>query len=77
VELNCKDVIQGISDYLDCEVGPELRLQMERHFSGCQHCLAILDGTRNVIVLIGDDRIFFLPAGFNERLRQRLAAQPI
>lgn len=74
VELNCQDVIRGISEYLDHEIGADLRQQMEQHFSGCQHCTAILDGTRNVIALVGDGRSFLLPAGFSERLRERLTA---
>ena len=71
MELNCQDVLQGISVYLDQEVSADLRLQMEQHFSGCQHCTAILDGTRNVIALVGDGRSFPLPAGFSQRLRER------
>jgi hypothetical protein len=71
-ELNCQDVVREISEYLDHEIGIEMRIRMERHFRGCQHCTAILDGTRNVIALVGDDRTFLLPAGFSERLRERL-----
>jgi hypothetical protein len=45
---------------------------MEEHFKGCEHCSAILDGTRNVVRLVGDGRNFDLPSGFSERLKQRL-----
>jgi anti-sigma factor (TIGR02949 family) len=76
VELNCQDVIQGISEYLDHEMSADLRRQMEQHFKGCEHCTAILDGTRNVIALVGDGRTFLLPAGFSERLLVRLNSLP-
>jgi hypothetical protein len=75
-ELNCQEVIREISDYLDREIGVEMRIRMERHFRGCQHCTAILDGARNVVALVGDNRTFLLPAGFSERLRERLKIEP-
>jgi hypothetical protein len=45
---------------------------MEEHFKGCEHCTAVLDGTKNVVRLVGDGRTFNLPAGFSERLKDRL-----
>jgi hypothetical protein len=48
---------------------------MEAHFKGCAHCSAVLDGTRNVIQLVGDDRVFDLPKGFSERLKRRIETE--
>ena len=73
MELNCKNVIRGISGYLDHEISVDLHLRMVQHFGRCQHCTAILDGTRNVIALVGDGRSFTLPEGFGERLRARIS----
>ncbi len=72
--MTCRDVIRQISDYLDSELDAETRQRVEEHFAGCQHCTAILDGTRNVIQLVGDGRVFELPAQFGARLRQRLSS---
>jgi hypothetical protein len=46
---------------------------MEEHFNVCKHCVAVLDGTRNVIRLVGDGRVFDMPAGFSVRLKVSLA----
>jgi anti-sigma factor RsiW len=70
--LNCKDVRREISNYLDDDITPEMRAALEAHLAHCRHCTAILDGTHNVIVLIADDRVFPLPAGFSSRLHGRL-----
>lgn len=72
VEISCKEVWRELSNYLDNAVDAELRLRMEEHFKDCEHCSAILDGTRNVIQLVGDGMIFDLPRGFSERLKTRL-----
>lgn len=73
--VNCEHVWKEISNYLDDEVSLELREAMEAHFKICQHCTAVLDGTRNVVQVYGDNRLFELPAGFSRRLQRRLAQQ--
>ena len=72
IEISCLHVWREISNYIDGEIDAELRRRMEEHFNGCEHCSAILDGTRNVVRLVGDGRNFDLPSGFSERLKQRL-----
>jgi predicted anti-sigma-YlaC factor YlaD len=75
MELNCKHVWRYISDYLDDSVDPELRQDIERHLEHCELCSAILDSTRNILILTADERTFVLPVGFSERLHARLNAE--
>jgi anti-sigma factor RsiW len=72
--VSCEQVWREISNYLEGEVDPNLRAAMEEHFRGCKHCSAVLDGTRNVIQLYGDERMFEVPLGFSHRLHRRLEA---
>src|ERR1700732_2139538 len=71
--VSCEEGWREISNYLEDDMVPGLRSAMEEHFRSCQHCTAVLDGTRNVIRLYGDDRLFEVPAGFSQRLQRRLA----
>lgn len=75
MEISCREVIRELSTFIDQNVGADLRVQIEGHLAKCKHCSAIYDGTRDVIRLVGDDRIFELPAGFSQRLRDRLAKE--
>ena len=68
VNIDCSKVIQEVSNFIEGDVPAELRLLMEAHFLECAHCYAILDGTRNVIQLVADDKVFDVPAGFGMRL---------
>ena len=70
--IACRHVWREVSNFIEGEVDAELRARMEAHFKECHHCLAILDGTRNVIRLVGDGATFDLPAGFSGRLYSRL-----
>jgi len=72
MRIDCKHVWQYISAYIDGEVDAELRERIERHLETCEICSAVLDSTRNVIILVADERVFELPAGFSKRLHERL-----
>jgi hypothetical protein len=50
----------------------EARTDVQKHLEHCEICSAILDSTRNVIILTADDRVFELPVGFSERLHARI-----
>ena len=70
--IECKHVWDYISGYLDDSLSPETRDLVQRHLEHCQICSAILDSTRNIMVLTADDQVFELPLGFSERLHARL-----
>jgi Putative zinc-finger len=70
--VSCEEVWREVSNYLDAEVEPELRAAIEEHVRGCKRCTAVVDGTRNVVRLYGDERMLEVPLGFSRRLHQRL-----
>ena len=72
IEIDCYRVRRELSDYLESDLTPELRLQIERHLAGCSHCKAVYDGVRNVVQLLGDQRAIDLPKGFSQRIYRRL-----
>ncbi len=73
--LECKHVWNYISDYLDGTLTDDLRDTVQKHLDHCEICSAILDSTRNIIILTADDRVFELPLGFSERLHARLTLE--
>jgi predicted anti-sigma-YlaC factor YlaD len=70
--LNCKLVWDFISDYLDATLPDEIRSKVQKHLDHCEICSAILDSTRNIIVLTADHRVFELPAEYSGRIHARL-----
>jgi len=72
IEISCLEVWREISNYIDNDVGPELRARMEAHFKVCAHCTAVLDGTRNVVKLVADGVEYQVPDGFSKRLYEKI-----
>jgi anti-sigma factor (TIGR02949 family) len=72
MKIDCKHVWSQVSEYIDGRVMQEEREAIERHLANCRHCSAVMDSTRNILVLVGDARTFEVPVGFGERLHKRL-----
>jgi predicted anti-sigma-YlaC factor YlaD len=70
--IECKHVWDHISGYLDGTLSDETRDLVQKHLDHCEICSAILDSTRNIIILTADDHVFELPVGFSERLHARI-----
>lgn len=75
MNLECKHVWDYISEFLDDSLPAETRELVQRHLENCELCSAILDSTRNILVLTADDRVFELPAGYSKRLHARLSRE--
>jgi anti-sigma factor RsiW len=71
--VTCEQVWQEISNYLESDLDPSLRTALDEHFQICPRCASMLAGTRNVVQLYGDERLFQLPVGFSGRLQKKLA----
>ena len=70
--IDCKHVWEYISGYLDNDLVASERNKVQKHLEHCEICSAILDSTRNILILTADERVFELPLGFSERLHARL-----
>jgi hypothetical protein len=69
---NCEQVWREISNYVEGDVEPGLRLAIEEHLRGCARCTSVLAGMRNVVQLYGDERMTQVPLGYSQRLQRRL-----
>jgi hypothetical protein len=70
--VSCEEVWREVSNYVEEDVNPDLRAAMDEHFRGCKGCTSILEGTRNVIKLYGDESMVSVPLGYSYRLHRRL-----
>jgi len=72
MKLECKHVWEHISEYLDNTLDPSVLRDIASHLENCEICSAILDSTRNVLILTADERTYELPVGYSDRLHARL-----
>lgn len=75
MKVDCRRIWQEISNYIEDDLSPAMREELERHLAHCRHCAALVDSTHNLLVLLADERRFELPQGLSSRLRQKLVTE--
>ena len=59
--ISCRHVTREISTYIDSQLSPELRQQIEEHVRLCRRCSILLDTTRKLLYIAGDEKVFEIP----------------
>jgi len=78
--LNCKGVIRELSNYIDGDLDPIVKQELERHLEHCEDCTMIVDQTKKSIEILCDSKPVELPTDVRSRLhdglRQKLGNEP-
>ena len=71
--VTCAEVLRELSNFIDGDIDPKLRAEIETHLRGCHRCSVMLDSTRKTLKIVGYERVFEIPAGYSDRLHKFLA----
>lgn len=52
-EMRCEQLVELITEYLECSLNDETRAHVEQHLTYCIGCLTYLDQMRETIALTG------------------------
>jgi predicted anti-sigma-YlaC factor YlaD len=52
-DLNCKDLVELVTNYLEGALSPADRMRFDEHLSGCPYCRIYLDQMRQTIRALG------------------------
>jgi anti-sigma factor (TIGR02949 family) len=72
---DCREIGKLLSDYLDGELDPETRSEMDEHLADCPPCLEFLDSFRSVVEASRSIHAEEMPHEMKDRLRRFLAAK--
>jgi hypothetical protein len=61
-----------LSNYINECIADELRRQIEEHLRVCDRCSVLVDSTRKVLYIVGDEEVFDLPFKCNQNWDQLL-----
>lgn len=70
--VSCRKVAEHLSEFVDGDVSPALRAEIEHHLHWCRRCSVLVDSVRKVLIISGDDRTFEVPVGYETRLHDFL-----
>lgn len=55
-EMTCKELVELVTDYLEGTLPDDVRMQLEKHLSGCNGCTNYVEQMRQTIRLTGKVR---------------------
>jgi anti-sigma factor RsiW len=70
--FSCEEVRSALSNYIDDDVSPNLRRELERHLAECRTCQVLYDTTRKTLRIVTDVGSFEIPETVSERLMKRI-----
>ena len=68
----CRKLFSELSNYLDGDVDPEVRRELEEHIAKCPDCLVIFDTTQKTIRIFQGCEPYPIPEGLHTRLLDTL-----
>jgi anti-sigma factor RsiW len=73
--VTCTEFLALLDDLIDDAVSPVTRAELQRHLSGCEHCVVTLNTTRKTIEIYRSHEIYDLPADLRDRLHAAIMAR--
>lgn len=70
--MKCSDFLKELNDYLDGEMDPRLRSELEEHLTWCHNCYVVCNTTQMTIQIYRDSQIYDLPDELRSRLQQAI-----
>ncbi len=70
--MNCKGVIRELSNYIDGDLDPVVKQELERHLEHCEDCTMIVDQTKKTIQVLCDSQPVSLSTDVRSRLHRTL-----
>lgn len=70
--FSCEEVRSALSNYIDDDVPPDLRRELERHLAECRTCQVLYDTTRKTLHIVTNAGSFEVPEAVSEQLVKRI-----
>ena len=73
--ITCEEFFAEFGDYLENQVSPEVRLELELHLSQCHACYVLYDSSRKTVRIVSESNSFELPQNAFDPIIQRVMAK--
>lgn len=73
--ITCEEFFSEFADYLENQVSPGVRQELELHLSQCRACHVLYDSTRKTIKIVSESDSFELPRKVFEPIIDRVMAK--
>lgn len=73
--ITCEEFFAEFADYLENQVSPEVRQELELHLSHCRACQVLYDSSRKTVKIVTESNSFELPQQIVDPIIDRVIAK--
>ena len=73
--ITCEEFFAEFADYLENQVSPEVRKELELHLSQCRACHVLYDSSRKTVNIVTESGSFELPQSVSDPIIDRVMAK--
>ena len=73
--ITCDEFFAEFGDYLEDQLSPEVRKELELHISECRACHVLYDSACKTIKIVTDSRSFDFPQDVSDPIIDRVIAK--
>jgi dihydroneopterin aldolase len=73
--ISCEEFLAEFGDYLENQISPEVRQELELHVSQWRACHVLYDSSRKTVKLVTESSSFELPESVSEPIIDRVMAR--
>jgi Putative zinc-finger len=70
--ITCDEFFAEFGDYIENQVSPEVRKELELHLAECRACQVLYDSTFKTIKIVTDSSSFELPQSVSDSIVNRV-----
>lgn len=74
-KITCKSFLEDLSEYIDGDISPEIRVTFEAHLAKCPNCWVVLDETQRTVEIFQRYDCHPMPGQVKSRLLANLAVK--
>ena len=73
--ITCEEFFVEFGDYLENQVSPEVRKELELHLSQCRACHVLYDSTCKTVKIVTESGSFDIPKSVSDAIIDRVMAK--
>lgn len=73
--ITCEEFFAEFADYLENQVSPEIRQELELHLSQCRACHVLYDSTLKTVKIVSESNSFEVPQKVFDPIIDRVMAK--
>jgi len=70
--VKCEEFLKELNDYLDGQLDPKLKAELQEHLTWCHNCHVVCNTTKQTIEIYKENAIYELPEALREKLQNAI-----